>query len=327
MKTPKSVRDQAKRAEELHKEVYGGKEGEDKGTPPKVIDEPAKAPVAEPVIPKVEPVVETVQSVIPVRGAEDFEQKYKVMQGKYDKEVPALQSQVTSLTEQVRQFMENKPTDPAEKPENFDDAINALKEQYGPEFTGMVNNAAEERATVIAKEIANQIVDERLKDINHKVDTVAEVQVQSASERFMSSLDKGLGAGWKTGINKDPGFLAWLNQPVDAELGNETYMDRLTAAYNALDDAKVLTIFNRYIKLNPQATKSKASNLEELIVPDNQGGGADLTDPNKGKKTYTTDEVTQFYQDIRTGLYKGRLEEKAKLEADIFAAQSEGRIT
>ena len=81
MSLPKSVRDQAKKAEDLHKEVYG-KEGEDKGTPSKVEDEPEKAPVkAEPAKePAPEPLL--VQPVIPVQGAEDFEQKYSVIPGK-----------------------------------------------------------------------------------------------------------------------------------------------------------------------------------------------------------------------------------------------------
>lgn len=323
MGVPKSVIDQAKKAEKLHEDAYGDKGDKDKGTPPKV-EEPAKAPV-KPEPPKEEPAVVNVQPVIPVKGAEDFEQKYRVMQGKYDAEVPALRTQVETLTEQVKKFMENKVDEPAKKPENFDAAINALKEQYGPEFTNMVNDSAEAKATVIAKEIANQIVDERLKDVNDRVNTVAEAQVQTASERFFGNLDGQL-SNWRT-INTDPAFLTWLNQPIDAELGNETYMNRLTEAYNSLDDTKVLTIFNRYLKLNPQAAQDNISKLEELVIPENQGGGEDLTNLNKEKKTYTQVEVSQFYKDSSAGLYKDRPEEKAQMEADIFAAQSEGRIT
>ena len=217
--------------------------------------------------------------------------------------------------------MENKPNEPAKKPENFKEAVKAMEEQYGPEFTGMVNNAAAAKAT----EIANNIIDERLKDVNHKVDTVAEAQVQTASERFFGNLDGSL-SNWRT-INTDPVFLAWLNKPIDTELGGETYMDKLKAAYNSLDDAKVLTIFNRYIKLNPQAKDTNASKLEELIVPESQGGVDDLANPNKEKKIYTQAEVSQFYTDSAAGKYKDRPEEKAQMEADIFAAQSEGRIT
>jgi len=321
MGVPKSVRDQAKKADDLLKAQASG--GKDEGTPTKVEDEPAKAPVVEPV--KAEPVAAVSQPVIPVRGAEDFEQKYRVIQGKYDKEVPVLQTQVADLTEQVRKFMENKPNEPVKTPENFDAAINALKEQYGEEFTTMVNNATEAKATTIAKDIANQIVDERLKDINARVETVAETQVQSASERFFGNLDGSL-SNWRT-INTDPTFLAWLNKPIDAELGGETYMDKLKAAYNSLDDAMVLTIFNRYIKLNPNAAQSNTSKLDELVIPADHGGGDDLTNLNAEKKTYTTAEVNQFYADSAAGKYKDRPEEKVKTEADIFAAQSEGRIT
>ena len=314
MNQPQSVKDQAKKADDLIKAQAN--QGKDEGTPPKVEVEPAKAPV-------VEPVAEVHQPVIPVKGTEDFEQKYRVMQGKYDAEVPALRTQVETLTEQVRKFMENKPNEPAKTPENFNEAVEALEKQYGPEFTEMVNNSAR----VIAAEIANQIVDEKLKDINAKVETVAEVQVQSASEKFEIAMENGLGKGWRSGINKDPRFVAWLNAPIDAELGGETYMDKLTSAHSVLDDVKVLTIFNRYLKLNPDATKSNASNLEELIVPDDKGGADDLTNLNAEKKTYSAAEVNQFYKDSAAGKYKDRPEEKARMEADIFAAQSDGRIT
>ena len=324
---PKSVRDQAKNADDLHKKAYGT-EGDDKGTPPKVEDPPAKAPVvADP--PKKEPAPEpvVVQPVIPVKGAEDFEQKYKVIQGKYDAEIPALRSQVADLTEQVRKFMENKPNESAKEPENFKEAVKAMEEQYGPEFTGMVNNAAEAKATIIAKEIANQIVDERLKDINAKVETVAEVQVQSASDIFYTAMEKGLGKGWGTGINKDPHFNAWLATPIDAELGGETYKDKLIAAHGSLDNVKALTIFNRYLKLNPQAKDTTASKLEELIIPEDKGGGDDLANLNKEKKIYTQAEISQFYKDVIAGVYKGRPEEQARIDADILAAPAEGRIT
>ena len=315
MEQPQSVKDQGKKADDLIRAQAGT--GKDEGTPPKV-EEPAKAPV-------VEPVAVVAQPVIPVSGSEDWEQKYRVMQGKFNSEVPALQAQVTTLTEQVKQFMENKPNETVETPENFDDAVSALQEQYGAEFTDMVNNATEAKATVIAREIANQIVDERLKDINAKVETVAETQVQTASEKFYGNLDNKL-SSWRE-INKDPTFLAWLNRPIDAELGGETYMDKLKAAYGSLDDSMVLTIFNRYIKLNPNAAQSNASKLDELVVPADQGGEDDLINPDKAKRTYSAAEVNQFYADSAAGKYKDRPEEKARMEADIFAAQSEGRIT
>ena len=325
MGQPQSVKDQAKKADDLIKAQAN--QGTDEGTPPKVEVEPAKAPVVEPVV--VDPVPVVHQPVIPVKGTEDFEQKYRVIKGKYDTEIPALRDQVEGLTEQVRKFMENKPNEPAKTPENFDEALAEMTEQYGEQFASIVNNAAEEKATVIAKEIAkdiaNQIVDERLKELNGRVDTVSEVQVQTASEKFYANLDSGL-PSWRT-INTDPPFLAWLSKPIDAELGGETYMDKLKASYGSLNDSMVLTIFNRYLKLNPDATKSNTSNLEELIVPDDKGGADDLTNLNAEKKKYSQAEINQFYTDSAAGKYKDRPEEKARMEADIFAAQSDGRIT
>ena len=49
--------------------------------------------------------------------------------------------------------------------------------------------------------------------------------------------------------------------------------------------------------------------------------------PTGSKPSYTTADIAAFYDDIRKGKFKGREDERAKIERDIFAAQAEGRIT
>jgi hypothetical protein len=46
----------------------------------------------------------------------------------------------------------------------------------------------------------------------------------------------------------------------------------------------------------------------------------------RNQRTYTTADISKFYDDVRKGVFRGREEEKGRLERDIFSAQQEGRI-
>ena len=47
---------------------------------------------------------------------------------------------------------------------------------------------------------------------------------------------------------------------------------------------------------------------------------------SSGKPTYTREQIGQLYEQHRKGAYAGREQEWARQEADIFAAQREGRV-
>ena len=47
---------------------------------------------------------------------------------------------------------------------------------------------------------------------------------------------------------------------------------------------------------------------------------------NAGQPIYTRETIGQLYEAHRKGAYAGREAEWARIEADIFAAQREGRV-
>ena len=61
-----------------------------------------------------------------------------------------------------------------------------------------------------------------------------------------------------------------------------------------------------------------------------QGGGAQPSSARghgaSGKPIYTRETIGQLYEAHRKGAYTGREQEWARQEADIFAAQREGRV-
>jgi hypothetical protein len=44
------------------------------------------------------------------------------------------------------------------------------------------------------------------------------------------------------------------------------------------------------------------------------------------KPIYTTQDITRFYTEVAAGKWRGRDEERARIDADISRAQHEGRI-
>ncbi len=67
-----------------------------------------------------------------------------------------------------------------------------------------------------------------------------------------------------------------------------------------------------------------ASELEKQVTPGKgRTSGASQTG---GTKTYTPQDITKFFEDVRTGKFNGKEDKRDAIERDIFAAQAEGRI-
>jgi len=66
--------------------------------------------------------------------------------------------------------------------------------------------------------------------------------------------------------------------------------------------------------------------LDTLAAPGRATHATDANSSQDGKPVYTHAEIKRFYNDVRRGAYAGRDADKARIEADMFAAQREGRV-
>lgn len=228
-KGPKNVEDQGTKAEDLQKDIIEGKKTPEvkkaealaaeeakkakdkKEKPPKTAEE-IKAAEEEATLGKeVKPAKEE-----PV----DYEQKYKVLQGKYDAEVPGLQEALSGANETIASqnkiiasVQPGKPPGEGEEEktaeqkaaEEASEAEGKLKvedfEGYGAEMIEMVNLVKGQ-----AKTIREQ--DEKLKKIDERQDESEDRDVASAATTFYTDLTKEV-EDWRT-INKSKEFLGWL---------------------------------------------------------------------------------------------------------------------
>jgi hypothetical protein len=108
----------------------------------------------------------------------------------------------------------------------------------------------------------------------------------------------------------------------------------LEDAQRALDARRVSQFFRTWLEANGQAAVAQtngqrkpsaaASELERQVAP---GRSKNPGAPNSNKgKVYTPQDITNFFNDVKQGRYKGKEQERDRIERDIFAAQRENRI-
>lgn len=300
-------------AEDLHKKFYSqNTEADNAGnenTPEALVSSENGENV-------VVPVVDTPEVPEPTK-LEAAESKFKVLQGKYNAEVPRLHRETRELSDQVRDLqaqLENvqTPTPAAKDLEATDLDIEAYAE-YGDEFKTLAETV---------KSLTNQV--ETLNDENtslkKSIDTVEVIQTNTDSERFWTALEEAV-PDWEV-INSNPDFIQWL-QEVDP-VSNITRQTHLNDASETLNATKTISIFKLFNDSVAEETSNQGNiNIARQAQPDSIDTAAPAS---TSKKLYTRKEIKEFYKDVSNGKWKGHEQEQAAVEADIFAAPQEGRI-
>lgn len=286
---PKNILDQGKKAEALQAAIIGntGKgpvtppeaalpapvvpaEGAPPATPPAVVPpvvppvegEPAPAPVeivpaqaeAEPVVPATPAPAATPAPVVPAAQPPDtWEQKYRVLQGKYDKEILGLTTQVNRQNVIV--------TDQSELMSGLLRELDQLRTAPGgpqvPQGSGELPAEAQPVVTTINPEnyegFGQEIVDlaKEVKDLrerNQQLETKTEQTVltaeQTAKQGMYKYLDENV-SNWRT-MNGDQQFLMWLRQ--FDPLSGAVRQQLLDYALANFDGARVATFFQTYLQ-------------------------------------------------------------------------------
>ena len=251
----------------------------------------------------------------PKRSEAYWEHRFNVINGKYAKEVPALQEQVRTLTKQLdeanRQIAELKSAESStHNPGGLtDEQLAEFKDQFGEDFVSFVQR-------MISSSAAKPDNSAEVNELKRKVEQFETEKTQATAASFWAALTE-LVPDWKV-VNNDPKFHAFLAQ-YDPQTGVQR-QQVLTTAQQALDADGVAAVFNAYKKQQPQEPKSR--------IPDDQVDPptSRSTSAPEGGKIWTGAEISAFYKDKAAGKYRAKPKEAERLEADIFAAQREGRV-
>ena len=314
MAIPREVQKAAERAEALHKQLYE-KPSEEPQTAP---EEPVAAPIEDPPLQDAQPQADA-QPADPASAPpteqpdeqkkdDQWEHRYKVLEGKYRAEVPRLsadnrelRTKMDALTSEI-ESLKSKAAEPAASLISPED-----REKYGDDLLDVIKRTAQEQ--VAAKDAEINSLKARLESLHADTAKTAEVSFYDRLSQLVPD--------WVT-INDDSNFLKWLDE-YDSLTGKRR-QDLLSEAENSRDADRVSRFFNAWKGQQQTNTTTSKKALESQVVPDTNK----VSTPPKGKRFFTRAEIADFYQRARRGEVNAA--DMVAVESEIHAATIEGRI-
>jgi hypothetical protein len=284
------------------------------------LNPPQDAQVASPPAPGVPVEATQVQPPAPppapVPPSEDWEHKYRTLQGVNQRHTADLKQRITDLEAHIEQLARA----PVAAPATVAPTLNPQDaETFGADLVEMVRRTAQAEGGATVRELQGRIA-----QLEQQLAGSTAVASKTADEVFYERLEKMV-PDWET-VNKDEGFLAWLAE-IDPMYGTPRQA-ALTSAGNARDVNRVATVFNTY-KGQVPAQPKPATRQEPQVSPQSSGNGATHLSPEAQagtKPVITIQQVEAFYRDVARGMWRGREQEMAQHEAVINAALAENRI-
>jgi len=311
---PRKVKEAAERAEALHKQVYETKpDGEPQPTP---VENPDPAPTGDP-----DPTAQAITPPAPDAAAtppieqpdqqkkdDQWEQRYKVIEGKYRAEVPRLNADNRELKQQLESLKNEIEQLKSRGAESGKSLISAEdREKYGDDLLDVIKRAAQEQVAAKDSEIA---------ELKRQLESVTTTTAKTAEVSFFDQLG-ALVPDWVT-INGDDQFLKWLDEY--DEFTGRTRQDLLSDAEQARDAHRVARFFTSWKASNTTNATNTQKALESQVTPDSNR----VVKPPVGKRIFSRNEIAAFYAAARRGEVTAK--EMVAMEADIHAATIEGRI-
>ena len=247
------------------------------------------------------------------KPSEDYEQKYRTLQGIFNKQTSELRQQLADQAAQMKQLQEQL-TEAHRAAEEQNAAVFGTDEDranFGSDFVELVERGVDARTAEYRKEIAS--LKAQLADMGSTLNRVGQDAEVSRHAAFLADLDT-LVPGWKE-QNNDPAFLEWLRD-VDPVSGmvRQDLLSRYEAERNS---RQVDNIFSAFIG---KTSKQSQPKLAQQVSPSRGHSGA----APQSKPVYTESQIAGFYDAWRRGMYTD--EQGKALEKDIELAYAEGRI-
>lgn len=269
-------------------------------------------------------------------AGDDWEQKYKVTQGRLDKarqDNQTLTERLASLEQLVATMQANSTSPQPTTEQNFESLITPEeREEYGDQLMDVIARRARE---VVAKDIAK--LEHENEQLKQRLDGVASVQTTNARQTLYGKLTDAV-PNWRE-LNRDDGFLDWLDET--DEFSGRPRRELLGEAFTRQDSGRVIKFFKGYLSVadgppsntqpagnepsSPPATNGGKPALEDFAAP-GRARTAPSAEVTAEKPIFSIAAYTQFMTEKIAGKWKGREKEADAYERDFFQAQKEGRL-
>lgn len=342
MSLPEQLQKQVEQAKAILEQRNAPASTEPEGTAdPETAADPTPEPAAEQTPDPVAPESHQQQAVTPSSDDENnttYAQRWRSLQGVYNatkRQLDESSSRIQNLEQLVAQLSNARVE--ASMPQAATHVTDQDRSSYGDDMVEFARRVSREEIAPLAQAIKMLMGRlDQLQGVVPVVQNVAAAQAKTAHELFYDALARRV-PDWQT-VNENTKFHEWL---LSADpLSGQIRQTLLEDAHRALDVDRVVNIFamgKQAIGVQaPAAAPSeaqapapqraaKASQLEKQIAPGRAATGSTPPQATE-KKRWTRADITKFYADKQRGVYKGREQEAASLERDIFAAQNEGRV-
>lgn len=272
-------------------------------------------------------------------NSETYAQRWRSLQGSYnaavrqktamEQRVSQLEELLATISKQPAQAPQNAQA-PAAVPQALPRAVTDKDvEEYGESIDVMRRVSTEVLYPVMDRlsQLENTL-QQMQATVVPQVTAVSQRQQVSAEQQFWSDLSTYV-PNWQE-INGNESFQNWLLE-IDPLTGN-TRQAYLEQAQHGLDAYRVSAFFRTWLESSGQASVAQTSQptpatneLERQVTPGRTRGSA--APQGSQQKSYSAADIKKFYDDVRTGKFKGRDQDRARIERDIFSAQREGRIS
>lgn len=264
-------------------------------------------------------------------NSETYAQRWRSLQGSYNATVrqkTELEQRVTQMENLLASLSAQPSAAPARTEQTQPERLVSDQEadEYG-ESIDVMRKVSREELIPVAQRLAQieGLLQQMQANVVPQVQAVAQRQQVSAEQQFWSDLTSYV-PNWRE-VNDNDGFQSWLLD-VDPLTGmaRQTYLEE---AQRSLDAYRVSAFFQTWLESTGQASVAQSvpaisNELEKQVTPGrSRGVGSSAA---KQPKTYSPGDIKKFFDEVRSGKYKGREQERDRVERDIFAAQREGRI-
>ena len=257
----------------------------------------------------------------------DFEQKYKTLMGKYNAEVPRLQSQINEMNSRMSQILTQPPTESAAaetrttaKPAVDKDAHTRYLEkeevdEYGAEIL--------ELQARMARGVAEALVEAHVQPLLNRVDFLESRLESSSASSYWERVEQQVPDAETTNAS-DPIWHDFL-KGVEPNSGL-TFREIGEKAYNGGDVGRMVNLLKQYHGTSGTGTDTAPTRKETPPVKPGRSSGSPEPTATPEAPRFSESGVKKFYSDKARGFYKGREDVADAKERMIESAMEEGRI-
>ena len=262
----------------------------------------------------------------PAGDDESFEQKYRVLQGKYNAEIPRLQNQVSQLYQEVSRLQHEKEQ-LSQQPgpeQNIPDQkeISGIDPESLSEYGDEFGNLAKSFNALLEQ---NKRLQEELGSIKDSTQHIQKDQHSTKEARFWDALSQTV-PQWQD-VNQNQDFLNWLTQedPVSGTV-RQRILEHHQGNFNAQGVANVFKAWMNESghKANKQSTETAETKPQPRNVQPQTTRAEGPDAASQGQ--WTRAQIKEHYDSYNKGKWSGREDEWKKIERQMMQAVQEGRV-